>query len=92
MTFQSFIQIRSQFPEKFLVLLDYQDRLLPNGKLEILGAQEVQAFDTGDDMYGVYRDLRRSGKKAIFCTPDYRESFIIDRIPAMRVMAPCASN
>jgi hypothetical protein len=84
MAYQTFSQIRALSPDNFLVLIDCRELALPDGRLEILGAEDVSAFKAGEEMMKSYSSLSRAGKKVRFCTPDYRDSFIIERIHTMR--------
>ena len=82
----TFEEIRKCYPSSFLVLLDYKEKKLPSGKVEVTSAGEVRAFDTGVEMYNSYRELKKQGRSVLFCTPNYRENFVIGQIPSMRVL------
>lgn len=81
-----FKKIRQDNPDKFLVLVDYEEQELPSGEVEILGARYFHAYDAGMDMFNAYRDLKKKGQKVLFCTPDYQDRFIMERRPVMRVL------
>ena len=82
---QTFRQIRDKYPSAFLLLLNYEGQELPDGQIDVIAAEEVQAFDTGEEMIEAYKGLRGSGKRVMFCTPEYRDRLVIDKLPAMRV-------
>ena len=82
---QTFQEIRSKYPTGFLLLLNYEGRELPDGQIDVVAADEVQAFDSGEEMMEAYKALRCSGKKVMFCTPEYQDRLIIDKLPAMRI-------
>jgi hypothetical protein len=81
-----FKKIRQEHPDKFLVLVDYQEKELSPTKFEVLGAQYYHLFDTPTDMYRAYRDLKKKGQNVIICTPDYQNSFVVERRFSMRVI------
>ena len=82
---KSFSQIRAEHPSSFLLLIDYDEVELPSGKIEIIAADRVLDFDTGEEMLEAYRDLRHSGHQVMFCSPEYQDRLIIERRPSMRV-------
>lgn len=82
---RTFKEIRDRYPSGFLLLLDYEGKEMPDGQIDVIAAEEVQAFDTGEEMMEAYKHLRGSGKKVMFCTPEYKDRLIIDKLPAMRV-------
>ena len=81
----SFKKIREEHPSKFLVLVDYDENELSTGEIEILGARYYHVYNTINEMYDAYRDLKKKGQKAVICTPDYQDRFVIERRPSMRV-------
>ena len=83
---QTFTEIRNKFPDSFLLLLDYDGVELPGGKIDVVAAQETLSFTTGEEMLDEYKKLRHAGKKVMFCTPEYKERLIIEKLPAMRVL------
>lgn len=83
----SFKQIREKYPSDFLLLLNYEGRELSDGKIDVISAEEVRAFASGEQMMEAYQNLRHSGKRIMFCTPEYKERLIIEKLPAMRVFA-----
>ncbi len=96
---QTFTQIRERFPSDFLLLLNYEGKELPEGRIDVVAAEEVRAFDSGDKTMAAYKELRQSGKKIMFCTPDYKERLIIEKLPAMikgiignNILAPHQAN
>jgi hypothetical protein len=82
---QTFTEIRNKFPESFLLLLDYEGVDLPGGKIDIVAAQEIRSFQTGEEMLDEYKKLRHAGMKVMFCTPEYKDRLIIEKLPGMRV-------
>ena len=82
---RTFKQIREKFPSGFLLLLNYEGLELPDGQIDVVAAEDVQAFDTGEEMMEAYKGLRHSGKKVMFCTPEYKDRLVIEKLPAMRV-------
>ena len=80
-----FKKIREEHPDKFLVLVDYEQRELSVSEIEILGAPYYHVYDTGKEMFDAYRDLKRKGLKVMICTPDYQDRFVIERKPSARV-------
>ena len=82
---QTFIEIRTQHPRSFLLLLDYEEKVLPSGQIEITAAEETKAFNSGEEMLEEYKKLRHSGRRVMFCSPEYQDKFIIERRPSMRV-------
>ena len=85
MSKQTFTEIRNKYPSTFLLLLDYEGLELSNGQIEVVAAEEARSFDTGEEMLIAYKQLSHSGKKVMFCTPEYKDRLIIDKLPAMRV-------
>jgi hypothetical protein len=86
MEMTSFIEIRMQHPGEFLVLEDYSTKELPTGQLEVLAARHVYAYDSGEEMYRKYREMSKQGRKVVFCTPNYTDTFIMEQRVSMRVM------
>ena len=82
----SFRKIRSDYPHQFLVLIDPQEVRLSEREIEVVGAREVQAFESGDEMLEAYRILRRRGVSVTMCTPNYHDRFIVEQVPSARVM------
>lgn len=82
---QTFAEIRNRYPSSYLLLVDYDEVSLPDGRIEIIGADDVQSFETGDQMMDGYKIFKRSGKKVMFCTPEYKERLIVEIVPAMRI-------
>jgi len=82
---QTFEQIRKMYPDQFLLLLNYEGKDLPDGRVDIIAAEEVQVFQNGEQMMEAFKRCKGSNKKIMFCTPEYKERLIVDRVPAMRV-------
>ena len=82
---QTFTEIRSRYPDAYILLLNYDGVELPDGQIEVVAAEEAQPFSNGEDMLRAYQSFRHSGKKVMFCTPEYKTRLIIDKLPAMRV-------
>ena len=82
---QTFKEIRALYPFDFLILLDFDETTLPDGKIDVVAAEEVRAFQSGEKMLEAYMHLKKSGKKVLFCTPEYKDRLVIDHIPAMRM-------
>ena len=82
---KSFQEIRKEHPDQFLVLVDPEEKQVAPNFVEVTGAKYVHAYDDGTEMMEAYRDLRKKGLNVTFCTPNYRESFIIEQIPSLRV-------
>ena len=82
---QTFTEIRNQYPLSYLLLVDYEGIRLPDGRIEVVAAESVQSFETGDQMMEGYKMFKGSGKKVMFCTPEYKERLVIDVVPAMRI-------
>ncbi len=83
MTFQ---EIRQRFPVQFLVLLEPEEKALSADRIEVISARDVRAFDSGDEMLQAYRMLRSEGRRVTFCTPCYKDRFIVEQIPSRRVL------
>ena len=81
-----FKKIRQDNPDKFLVLVDYEQKDLSLTQIEILGAPYYHAYSTGKEMFDAYRDLKRKGQKVMICTPDYQDRFVIERQFSARVL------
>lgn len=81
----TFSKIRAEYPSSFLLLFDYDEVELPSGEVEIVAADAVEAYETGEQMLDAYKAHRHSGKKMMFCTPEYQDRLIIERRPSMRV-------
>lgn len=82
---KSFREIRKQYPDQFLVLVDYEADELPSGEIEVTGAKYVHAYESGREMYDAYRDLCKKGQQAVFVTPFYQDSFKMEQRFSMRV-------
>jgi hypothetical protein len=83
MTFQ---EIRKQYPHQFLVLLDPEEKAVSVDEVEVIAAADVRAFESGAQMYDEYRALRREGRKVTFCTPHYKDHFIVEQVPSRRIV------
>lgn len=81
----TFQEIRKLYPDDFLVLIEPEENQVSVNEVEVTGAKEVKAYKTGNEMYQVYKELKKSGVKATFCLPDYKDRFIIQQIPSMRI-------
>lgn len=84
---QTFQEIRDLYPSQFLVLIDYDEQELDSGEVEITGADAVRVFEDGNEMLTSYQDLNEKGVRAIFCTPNYKDRFIIQQELCLRVMS-----
>ena len=82
---QSFSEIRAQFPSAYLLLFDYDEIRLSDREVEIVSADDVQHFESGEEMLAAFRTQRGSGRKVMFCTPDYQDRLVIERRPGLRV-------
>ena len=82
---QTFTEIRTTYPDTYLLLLNYYGVELPDGKIEVVAAEEVRSFNTGEEMLEAHKRLRYSGKKIMFCTPEYRERLIIEKLALMGI-------
>lgn len=82
---KSFKDIRTQYPDEFLVLVDYESRDLPSGDIEVVGAKYVHVYKSGSEMYEAYRDLTKKGFKAVFVPPHYKNSFVMEKRYSMRI-------
>lgn len=74
-----FKKIRAQHPDKFLILVDYDENYISPSQFEVLGAKIYHVYDTGKDMFNAYRYLRKKGLKVMICTPDYQDRFVVER-------------
>ena len=81
----TFKAIRERFPSSFLLLIDYDEVEVAPGEMEILAATEAQAFDSSEEMLAAYKQLKGTGHRLMFCSPDQKDRFIIERRPSMRV-------
>ena len=86
MKIKTFQEIRSEYPNEFLVLIDPEEVRLADREVEITGARYVQAFKDGNEMLDAYRDLKNKGLKVTMCTPFYKDRFIVEQVPSARVM------
>ncbi|MCC6220142.1 MAG: hypothetical protein IT291_02765, partial [Deltaproteobacteria bacterium] len=46
-----FKKIREKYPDKFLVLVDYEEKELSLSEIEILGAPYYHVYETGKEMF-----------------------------------------
>ena len=83
MNFKSFKEIRHSYPDEFLILIEPEEKRIDQRWIEITGAQEVYAYKSGQEMLDSYRKLKKEGKRVRFCTPNYKESFPVEQIPAL---------
>lgn len=84
---KTFKEIRRQFPNQFLVLIDPEEKHIDANWIEVTGAKETYAYSSGDEMLQVYQDLKKKGKKVRFCTPDYQDDFKIEQIRTLGVFS-----
>ena len=82
----TFREIRRQFPDQFLVLFDPEEKAVSADQIEVTGARDVRAFDNGDAMFQAYRQLKREGHHVTFCTPHYKDHFIVEQVPLRRII------
>lgn len=83
---RTFKDIRKEFPDDFLVLVDCESRELETGELEILGAKHVETFKEFRSMYDSYRDYRKKGLDAWFVLPQYKDSCVMEQRFSGRIM------
>ncbi|MEM9490408.1 MAG: hypothetical protein AAGC55_14775 [Myxococcota bacterium] len=82
----TFREIRERYPDQFLVLFDPEENVISADQIEVTGAGDVSAFDSGDEMFQTYRKLKREGRHVTFCTPHYKDRFIVEQVPSRRVI------
>ncbi len=82
---RTFLDIRKQFPNEFLVLVDCETHNLPTGEIEVTGAKYVHAYKNAREMYDAYRDLSRKGLNVLFVPSRYKDSFIMEQRFSMRL-------
>lgn len=83
---RTFKEIRQEFPDNFLVLVDCESRELATGEFEILGAEHVETFKEFRKMYDSYRDYRKKGLDAWFVLPQYKESCVMQQRFSVRIL------
>ena len=82
---KSFQEIRKQFPNEFLVLVEPEENHIDANWIEVTGAKEVYAYSSGDQMLQAYQKMKKEGKRVRFCTPDYKNDFKIEQIKTLGV-------
>lgn len=85
MMVRSFEEIRTEYPSQYLVLLDPVEQEVGPSTLEITGAKGVYAYESGKAMFAAYRDFRKRGLNVRFCTPQYKERFLVEQIPTLGI-------
>ena len=80
---KTFKEIREQYPTEFLLLFDCEEQQSGPMEIEVLGAKEVQASESGDEMWARFQELQRQGVNVHFCTPQYTDRFQIKQIPML---------
>lgn len=82
---RSFQQIRQQFPVQFLVLIDPDEQKVGPSTIEVVGAKDVHAYNSGEEMFAAYKILRKEGRNVRFCTPQYKDKFLVEQIPTLGI-------
>ena len=82
---KSFQEIRHQFPSQFLVLVDPEEQKVGPTTLEVIGARDVHAYESGEDMFAAYKTFRKQGLNVRFCTPQYKDKFLVEQIPTLGI-------
>jgi hypothetical protein len=85
MDIRSFQEIRKQFPNEFLILVHPREVQIDQHWIEVTGAEEVIAFDSGEEMFREYKELKKKDQQIRFCTPYYKEKFTIEQIPTLGI-------
>jgi hypothetical protein len=68
------------------VLFDPEEKEIGPDKVEVITASDVSVYETGDEMFEAYRRLKREGRSVTFCTPHYRDHFVVEQVPSRRVI------
>ena len=84
MTFQ---EIRKQYPSQFLVLVEPEEKRHSVNQIEVVGAQEVFAYESGEEMMEAYRSMKKKGMQVKFCTPHYKNRFVVEQILTGRIFS-----
>lgn len=71
---QTFKEIRAQYPSEFLVLLEYDEDTLPDGKIDVIAAKEVQYFESGEEMREAYKQLKKPRRRLLSVHPNIKSA------------------
>lgn len=82
---KSFQEIRQQYPSQFLVLVDPDEQKIGPSTVEVVGAKDVHAYESGEEMFAAYKDFRKQGLNVRFCTPQYKDKFLVEQIPTLGI-------
>jgi len=82
---KSFQEIRQQYPSQFLVLVDPEEQKIGPSTIEVVGAMNVYAYESGEEMFAAYKDFRKQGISVRFCTPQYKDKFLVEQIPTLGI-------
>lgn len=80
MSIKTFKEIRKEYPDEYLILIDPEEKALDKFEVEITGARAVEAYGDHKDMANAYWAHRARGNRVSFATPAARERLVIDRV------------
>ncbi|ETR68695.1 MAG: hypothetical protein OMM_10262 [Candidatus Magnetoglobus multicellularis str. Araruama] len=78
-------QIRSFYPDKFILLRNYQTETIDNKHFRVIGGDVISNHNDYNELQKEYKQYRSKGEDVIFCLPQ-TEDFVVETKPMMGIL------
>ena len=74
------IEIRKQYPDKFILLGDIVEEKITDTKFRILGGRIIDVSDDPKEIRRAYQDYKKKGVNVIYSLPGTPQDFIVENV------------
>jgi hypothetical protein len=74
------LEIRKQYPDKFILLGDIVEEQITDTKFRILEGRIIQASDDPKEIRKAYQDYKKKGINVIYSLPGTLQDFIVENV------------
>lgn len=74
------LEIRKQYPDKFILLADIVEEKITDTKFRILEGRIIKVSDDPKEIRKAYQDYRKKGVNVIYSLPGTPRDFIVEDV------------
>jgi hypothetical protein len=74
------LEIRRQYPDKFILLSDIVEEKITDTKFRILEGRIIKVSDDPKEIRKAYQDYKKKGVNVIYSLPSTPQDFIVENV------------
>jgi len=75
------LEIRKQYPDKFILIGDIVEENISETKSKIIGGKILRISDNGKEIRQAYQKFKQKGINVLYSLPTTPEEFIVENVP-----------